>query len=176
MGLSAGAIYISEPGVAYTVATRVGLLDAGSAAVEHTAQGFDMKDGVRLGVAEGQWSLILASPDALLPLMDEMSRLLTEESKGRRILLWCAQSASGGAMFEVHEDGALKRRWVEAEGQVFEDVGEPVPEEAGLVDRQNHEGGPLHSEWTLLELAAKITGIAVDQHFEMNGPVYAAAP
>lgn len=176
MGLSAGAIYISEPGVANEVATRLGLLKPGATPSQHAEKGFDLDDGIRIGDVEGKWSVILGSPDALLPRMDNLSDALTEESHGRSILFWYTQSATGGVIFEVHEDGVLRRRWVESEGEVFADIGQTIPEEEGLVDRLNHEGGPLHSERTVIDIAEKMTGISIEQHFEMGGPVYAAAP
>jgi hypothetical protein len=177
MGLSAGAIYVSEAGVGKDLAARLGLIKPGSAPIKHGEKGFDVKDGLRIGAAaDGAWSCILGSPHALMPRMEHLSTALTEQSQGRKIFFWYTQSASGGVVFEIHENGALIRRWVEAEGEVFEDVGDPIPEEEGLVDRDNHEGGPLHSEWTVLDLAAKMTGISVDEHFDMAGPVYAAAP
>lgn len=174
MGLSAGAIYVSEPNVGKDVATRLGLTKSNGFA--HSEKGFDVGEGLRVGITAAPWSVILGSPDALLPHMEKLSGALTELSQARKIVFWYTQSASGGVIFEIHENGALRRKWVEAEGQVFEDVGEPVPEEEGLVERENHEGGPLHSEQTVLALAEKITGIKVDDHFEMDGLVYAAAP
>jgi uncharacterized protein DUF6928 len=167
---------VSEAGVGTDVAARLGLISPGSAPIKHAERGFDVEDGLRIGAAVGPWSCILGSPHALLPHMEHLSNALTAQSHGRKILFWYTQSASGGVVFEIHENGALRRRWAEAEGEVFENVGAPVPEEEGLVDRDNHEGGPLHSEWTVLDLAAKMTGISVDEHFEMDGPVYAAAP
>lgn len=174
MSLSAGAIYVSEPNVGKDVATRLGLINSNG--FPHSEKGFDVGEGLRIGTTGAPWSVILGSPDALLPHMENLSGALTELSHARKILFWYTQSASGGVIFEIHENGALRRKWVEAEGQVFEEVGEPVPEEEGLVDRENHEGGPLHSEWTVLALVEKITGIKVDDHFEMDGLVYAAAP
>ncbi|WP_141513335.1 hypothetical protein [Ramlibacter sp. WS9] len=176
MGLSAGAIYVSEAGVGKDLAERLGLIKPGSAPVKHAEKGFDVEDGLRIGAADGSWSCILGSPHALLPRMEHLSNDLTGQSHGRKILFWFTQSTSGGVVFEIHENGTLLRKWVEAEGKVFEDIGDAVPEEGGLVDRDTHEGGPLHSEWTVLELAARMTGISVDEHFDMDGPVYAAAP
>ena len=176
MGLSAGAIYVSEPGVGLELASHLGLIKRGASPIKHAESGFDVKDGVRIAAVPQSWSVILGAPRALLPRMSKLSQALTDQSKGRKILFWYTQSSTGGVMFEVHEDGVLQRKWIESEGQVIEDLGAPVPEEEGLVDRANHESGPLHSEWTVIAIAERMTGITVDQHFEMQGSVYAAAP
>lgn len=173
MGLSAGAIYVSQPGVGLELAARLGLLKLKGSPLRHAEPGFDLKDGLRIGDVSGSWSVILGSPYALLPRMETLSSALTEQSRGRRVFFWYTQSSNGGVIFEIHEDGALRRKWIESEGQIVEDVGTPVPEEEGLVDRLGHEGGPLHSEWTVIALAEKMTGLTVDDHFEMQGPVYA---
>lgn len=176
MGLSAGAIYVSEPGVGLDVATSLGLVARGISPIKHTEPGFDVGDGIRVGVNTGAWSVLLGAPDALLPHMEGLTEKLSAQSGGRKVLFWYTQSSTGGVIFEVHENGALRRKWIESEGQVFEDIGTPTPEEEGMVDRAAHEGGPLHSEWSVIALAEKMTGVTVDQHFEMNGPVYAPAP
>ena len=172
MGLSAGAIYVSEPGVAKEVAIGLGLMAATASPVGHGEVGFDLQGGgIRLGEVGG-WSVILGSPEALWPHLETLSAKLAAQSPGRKIFFWLTESASGTVFFELHENGELRRKWAEGEGTVLEDVGEPIPEEAGVVDRENHESGPLHDEWTVMEIAEKLTGLSVDQQCDLEGPLY----
>ena len=171
MGLSASVIYISEPEVGLKSAVSLGLVKEGATPLKVADPGFPTDGDVRISCAKG-WSVVMLSmeDDAL-----RLSDLLSTLSKGRKVFFWCTQSTAGLVWFEMHIDGALRRRWGEAEEQVMEQIGEPLPEEHGLVDMTTYESGPIHDEWSMLSLTESLTGLSQDDHFENTGPMYAAA-
>jgi hypothetical protein len=175
MGLSAGAVYFNHPGRGREVAMDLAMIGPTEKPTNHNGRGFDVADGIRL-VDHGQWSVILLSPEVFYRVAETLSPSLSGLSRGGRVVSWYTQSASAGVVFEVHEAGDVRRRWVEAEGEILEDVGTPLQEEEGLIDPEDFEGGPHHDEWSVLALVERLTNISVDTHFEMTGVVYAAAP
>ena len=171
MGLSASAVYISEPNVGVEAAIALGLVEAEASKCRDAEAGFIGGPGVRVATLRG-WSVLLFDGGDNIELLSQLSTSLMSISNDRTILFWCTQSTVGLVWFEIHAKGSLIRRWVEAEGQVMKQHGEAVAEEAGLVDAATHEGGPLHDEWSMLRLVQAITGITEGEHFENAGPVY----
>ncbi len=68
---------------------------------------------------------------------------LAELSRGGAAMTLLLEGASGTAGFEWFVDGVLRRRWLVQSGEMIEDAGEPLPEEADAPD-DDPEGRALH--------------------------------
>jgi hypothetical protein len=173
MGLSAGGIYLSGTGIALHAAVQLGFITEDSVQLDesHLRTGFDLDEAIRV-LDTPSWSCILLSPEALLPHLENISTMLSELSENRKLFFWFTTSSSGAVLFECHEDGVMTRQWIEAEGQIMVDAGTALPEEHGLIDVENHEGGAFHDGSTVLRLVERLTGITPGAHHEMTGHVY----
>ena len=67
---------------------------------------------------------------------------LAELSRGGAAMTLLLEGASGTAGFEWFVDGELRRRWLVQAGELIEDEGEPLPEEADAP--LDDEGRALH--------------------------------
>lgn len=175
MGLTAGAIYTGVSQDALQTLVHTGLVNA-KAMPDASGSGLDMEGACRIGTMNTTWRVALLSSRCYRQIRsDGFSDKLRTASLGGRIFFWFTASSTGEVLFELHEDGVLCRRWAESEGQVLANLGTPLAEEAGLVEPEQ-DGGPMHDEWSMLELAERLTGISEDQHFHMLGPTWPVAP
>lgn len=175
MGLSAGVIYVSEPDVGLSVAQALGLVQQDAIPLNGEEPGFPPAGVIRVATMHG-WSIVMADTDAFLPILDELSARLSSISVGRKVFCWVSQSTAACLLFELHENGALQRKWSECEGELLEQYGTPLRQEDGLKipDDDGFSGpGPTHDEWTMLALAQALVDLTEDEHFELTGEAYA---
>jgi hypothetical protein len=175
MGLSTGVIYISEPDVGLSVAQVLGLLQQEVIPLHDVEPGFPPTGVLRVATMHG-WSIIMADTGVFLQTLNELSSRLSSLSLGRKIFWWVNQSTSASLLFELHDNGALQRRWSESEGEVLEQYGSPLVQEASRDPHDSNtssDSGPTHDEWTMLALSQAITGLTEDEHFELTGNAYA---
>jgi hypothetical protein len=101
-----------------------------------------------------RWTWILCDVGAVLT--EPVFELLHKRSSEGRIICALAQSTSGGLWFEVSANGVVIRRWMEIEGNVEFNEGEPFPEEPkGLF---NSDKNSERDVWSLADLFKEFTG------------------
>lgn len=176
MGLSAGVVYISEPNVGLAAAVSLGLVRGDALPITSSEDSGFPSDNIVRVASWRDWSAVVAGTEIFIPIEKDLSSSLASLSIGRRVFCWVTQSTAGCVLFEFHDNGKLCRKWSECEGQILEEIGAPLLEEAGLVDMSTYECGPIHDEWSMLRLAQALVGLSEDEHFELQGTSYPTNP
>ena len=94
MGLSASAVYISEPNVGFEATLALGLVEAEASKCRDAEAGFIGGPGVRVATLRG-WSVLLFDGGDNIELLSQLSTSLMSISNDRTILFWCTQSTVG---------------------------------------------------------------------------------
>ncbi|MGR8934273.1 MAG: DUF6928 family protein [Gammaproteobacteria bacterium] len=171
MGLSAGAIYLAECSQVHDAAQSLGLFNDSMKKLETAAQGFPSPAELYLS-SYNDWGVILTEPQGLIDLVHEYHKELIKLSNVRKIFIWATQSVEGAVLFELVEDGHLKRRWYESGGIIIEQIGAALIEESNIIENDRDESGPYHDEWSMLKLTSNIVGISEDDHFTLQSTGY----
>jgi hypothetical protein len=147
------------------VAKRLGLLADGATAHKRASDQSKI-ESYELGIAERHgWGLLLLDSEPLLG--DDTTSKLASASGGAELFFWLTQSATAGLWFESHSGGRLRRKWVEVESQVLENIGAPLPQEPpGVFNGDPDEEGE-RDEFKLMALAEAVTGVTTDELFSM---------
>jgi hypothetical protein len=117
-------------------ATEVGPIDFDAATSVEVLDDLEGGLGAAVASVDGWVSIcgpfLAADPDAAAHL-----------SRGGAALTLMLEGASGTAGFEWFRDGHLLRRWLVQSGEVIDDEGDPLPEEAEAPD-DDHEARVLY--------------------------------
>lgn len=170
MGLSLCCVFISvgDDISALEIGQRLGILSATAKNIGQVNGALALGDRV-LGVGRsGDWVLVCGHSGLFFG--NDPAAALDEISRTGRVFMWLTQSVTGGMWFEFHQDGAMRRRWVQIEGEVMECAGEPLPEEpAGMFSESADED---RDESHVIELGERVTGISFQSILEMELEVY----
>jgi len=101
-------------------------------------------------------AVLLADPLVERQYSDE----LLELSQNKKIFFWVTVSAVGGVWFEYYQNGELVRNLVYVEGELAEDFGDKLKEEAFLED------GEELDESDVIELSYRVMDISSDIMFD----------
>jgi hypothetical protein len=173
MSYSAVLLSDCDEAGALVAANVLGLIPPDSSSSERGS--YDVLSESVVGIASvSGWGVIFCDSGVFLGLEDALGKL-SEASKGRRLFFWLTQSASGGLWFEAHEDGELKRKWLEVEGEVEENEGTPLPQEPeGFFNSDEDEEGE-RDEDALFELSDAVTGVSTEEVFACSFAIYPSA-
>ena len=121
----------------------------------------DEREIVTVQPEGSNWCVLLG--DISLCFDEEPGAHLSAASKGGEVMMIFTQDVTGGAWFEYHKGGQLRRKWMEVESEVEANIGEPLNEfdAEHFTDEIDEEEGPPDT-WELVELAEAITGIPWD--------------
>lgn len=84
---------------------------------------------------------------------------LTRLSKQTDIFMVLTQSITGGLWFEYHQQGELKRQWIEVEGEILSNLGEPISYESSFITKESYE----RNEWELFDMIKQVTGFDLNE-------------
>lgn len=175
MGLSRCAIYVkgADETELLGLARQLNLIGTGSTESRPAAEQSEIGDD-EFGIAvQSGWGVLFLDSGPMLDF--EMTPMLSSASIQRQVFMWLTQSTSGGLWFEFHQGGRLARKWVEVEGEVVESFGPPLDQEPpGLFPAVPDTEGE-RDEWSVLAVAAAMTGISEDQLFSMPFSVFPIA-
>jgi hypothetical protein len=105
------------------------------------------------------WLVYAADINQVLEHEEKLTEKLSPLSKNTKLFMWLTQNVTGALWFEYHENGELKRKWFEIEGEVQSNIGAPLPEEVkGMFTSEEDEDGE-RDEREVIKVAEKITGI-----------------
>lgn len=173
--MSYSAVLLSDcnEGGALGAANALGLVPTDLSSSERGS--YDVLSESVVGIASiSGWGVIFCDSGVFLELEDALGKL-SEVSDGRRVFFWLTQSTSGALWFEVHEDGELKRKWLEVEGEVEENEGIPLPQEPdGFFNSDEDEEG-VRDEDALFELSDAVTGVKTEEVFACSFAIYPSA-
>jgi len=174
MAMSRCAILVKNatPADMLRVGLELGVMGANPSKLGLSENQSSIENG-EFGVAvANEWGLLFSDSG---PYLENVATdLLTELSDTNKIFFWLTQSTTAGLWFELHENGILRRKWVEVESQVIENFGTALPEEPENLFTSEHDQEGERDEFKLLQLAEQVTGLSDELLFTMAFEVYAS--
>ena len=115
------------------------------------------EDGRIALLEDPNWHIILGDVRAFL--VDDISDRLSAVSSRGRVFCIIAESTSGGLVFELHENGKVRRKWMEVDGVVTANLGEPLPEEPHGLFTDSRDADGERDFWKAVTVAEGVTGL-----------------
>lgn len=114
---------------------------------------FDLIEMDRLIILQhDSWIISFIKPSFCID--GSLTPTLSKLSEQANILMVLVQSITGGLWLEYHEYGELIRQWVEIEGEVVHDIGNPLTAEISFLAQESYN----RDYWGLFRLLKDITG------------------
>ncbi len=103
------------------------------------------------------WLVFAGEISQVIGYEKNITEKLSSLSKNTNLFMWLNQDVTGALWFEYHDNEKLKRKWVEIEGDVIENIGTPLSKEPK--NMFSSDGCGERDKWSIINLAEKITGI-----------------
>lgn len=132
----------------------------------HTIQHEDGDD--IFDIISHQKMIYLTASDWIITLLDpefcfneSFTLTLSNFSKNINIFYALSQDVTGGLWFEYHQQGELKRQWIELEGNIVSSMGDFTLLEQSFVSQECYE----RDTWEIFKLVHDITGFDLSTLF-----------